>query len=593
MTPEKLGPYRIDRRIGRGGMGTVYAGSEETTGKPAAVKVLSAALAQDEGFRDRFDAEIRSLRSLDHPNIVGLIGFGEEDGQLFYAMELIDGTSLAQELRRRGRFGWRQVVEIGIATARALKHAHDRGIIHRDLKPGNLLLDTDGHVKLSDFGIARVFGNNQLTATGAVIGTAEYMAPEQADGRRVTFRCDLYSLGVVLYTLLAGRPPFVADSMVEVLQMQRFEAPKPLHEVLGGVPRELEAIIHQLLEKNPEDRIPDAGVLTRQLESLQRGLTKREGQEPTATVKLDSDPAGTLVDPESVKELTAGESYELSGGLDKTLGAPSLADDVPGSGLRPTMAATGTGTVRPGDAKPDQAKKPAGPGALKTLLRSVSQGTWTLAFCLLAGGLLVWYWVRPPAADPLYARISEFISSNAVDQWHRRENDIRSFLEHHSGDPRAGELREYLEEIDLDSLGRRLTRGARRQAGRLNLGAIEHAYLEAIALVQSDPKAATDRLQAILDLYGHQVDSRDRRQWITLVERRLAMLEQRSDLTAEATLPVLLERLDLAEELSKSDPEAARQMRQAVIDLYQDKPWAAEVIEQAQAALAAQPENEP
>jgi len=195
MQLEQLGPYKIGRTLGRGGMGTVYAGVSLESGEDAAVKVLSAAMAREEGFRERFEAEIESLRKLSHPNIVKLFGFGEQDGHLFYSMELVDGHSLEEELQAGRTFDWRETTDLAIQVCRALKHAHDRGVIHRDIKPANLLLAADGTVKLSDFGIAKLFGNSGMTADGGVLGTAEYMAPEQADGRPVTHRCDLYSLG--------------------------------------------------------------------------------------------------------------------------------------------------------------------------------------------------------------------------------------------------------------------------------------------------------------------------------------------------------------------------------------------------------------
>src|SRR5882757_1279958 len=157
---EQLGPYRIGRQLGRGGMGTVFAGVESASGEAAAIKVLSAALAHVEGFRERFESEIESLRKLRHPNIVRLLGFGEQDGLLFYAMELVEGKSLEEELRSGRRFDWDEVTDIGIQVCRALKHAHDRGVIHRDIKPANLMYTAEGEVKLSDFGIAKLFGNS-------------------------------------------------------------------------------------------------------------------------------------------------------------------------------------------------------------------------------------------------------------------------------------------------------------------------------------------------------------------------------------------------------------------------------------------------
>ena len=273
---EQLGPYRIGRKIGRGGMGTVYEATAIDNGEPVAIKVLSAAMALDEGFRDRFEGEIETLRTLRHPNIVRLFGHGEEHGLLFYSMELVRGTSLEEELQSGRRFDWREVTRIGVQMSRALKHAHDSGVIHRDIKPANLLITKDGEVKLSDFGISKLFGATGLTADGGVLGTAEYMAPEQAEGRTATHRSDLYSLGGVLYALVAGRPPFKAKSVPEMLQLQRFAQPDPLRRYSQDVPDELASIIAQLLEKDPEKRIPSAMILARRLEAMEHGLTARQ-----------------------------------------------------------------------------------------------------------------------------------------------------------------------------------------------------------------------------------------------------------------------------------------------------------------------------
>ncbi len=282
MQIERLGPYQIVGKLGRGGMGTVYAGVNLETGEPAAVKLLSAALAQEEGFRDRFEAEIETLRKLNHPNIVKLFGFGEQESHLFYAMELIDGNSLEEELGRGRRFDWREVVRMVIEICRALRHAHDRGVIHRDIKPGNLLLAANGQIKLSDFGIARLFGNTRLTSAGSVLGTAEYMAPEQAAGKTVDHRADLYSLGAVMYVLLAQRPVFRGKSLGEVLYKQQFETPEPLRQYNDDIPEELQRIILQLLEKDPDRRISNAAILGRCLEAMQHAMST-----PSDTVDAD------------------------------------------------------------------------------------------------------------------------------------------------------------------------------------------------------------------------------------------------------------------------------------------------------------------
>ncbi|HMC09979.1 MAG TPA: serine/threonine-protein kinase, partial [Pirellulaceae bacterium] len=246
MPPEKLGPYKLERLLGRGGMGAVYVGLNEATGERAAVKILTGHLADDQNFRERFKQEIETLKRLLHPHIVQLHGYGEEDGNLYYVMELVEGRSLQDELATGRRFNWRDVTRIGIAVAQALKHAHDRGIIHRDLKPANLLIDAQDHVKLADFGIAKLYGGTNVTAAGGMLGTADYMAPEQASGKPVTSRCDLYALGSVLYALLTGKPPFAARTMVEVIAALQSEPPVPVSRLAPETPEAFDKIILQL-----------------------------------------------------------------------------------------------------------------------------------------------------------------------------------------------------------------------------------------------------------------------------------------------------------------------------------------------------------
>ncbi len=307
MQPERLGPYKIERRIGRGGMGTVFAAVADVTGERAAIKVLSAGFHADSGLNDRFSGEIESLRRLRHPNIVRIFGFGEDQEVQFYAMELIEGLSLQEALDGGRRFTWQETAKIGVQICRALKHAHDHGIVHRDIKPANLLLTVDGNVKLSDFGIAKLFGNSGLTADGGVIGTAEYMAPEQADGRGVTSRSDLYSVGGVLYALLLGRPPFRARSLLEMLQLQRFADPEPPIRIDRRIPRALNDLILQLLVKDPSKRIPTALVVSRQLESLLAAMARKDGPSPTddeATAAAGDDVGGAPLDePRSAPEI--------------------------------------------------------------------------------------------------------------------------------------------------------------------------------------------------------------------------------------------------------------------------------------------------
>jgi serine/threonine-protein kinase len=255
--PEKLGPYRLDAEVGRGGMGVVYRATHSETGQAVAIKVLPAELARDGGFADRFAREISSLQKLSHPNIVKLIEPGEDQGYQYYVMEFVQGRPLDKVIAADRRLPWQRAVELAIQICHGLKHAHDHGIIHRDLKPANLLITDDDTVKLTDFGIAKVFAGTAITATGGIIGTPEYMSPEQGDSRPITRRSDLYSLGVVLYAMLTGRAPFLGRSMAELLNLHRYgQFDRPM-AIVPEIPSWLDELVCQLLEKDPEKRPPD------------------------------------------------------------------------------------------------------------------------------------------------------------------------------------------------------------------------------------------------------------------------------------------------------------------------------------------------
>ena len=271
-------------------MGTVYAGVHEETGQRAAIKSLSVSVEADDNLRERFLTEIETLKKLKHPNIVELYGDGEDNGLLFYVMELVEGKTLQEQLQAGVRFDWQQVVRIALDVCQALKHAHDRGVIHRDLKPANLLRTPDGQIKLSDFGIAKLFGATQLTAHGSVVGTADYMAPEQAEGNPVTNRTDLYSLGAVLFTLLARRPPFTGSSLPQVFHKLRCEEAPPVRRYAPHVPAELELIIQQLLKKDPNERIPTALTLSNRLRAMQHALQRSDDDLEIAVALLGDGP---------------------------------------------------------------------------------------------------------------------------------------------------------------------------------------------------------------------------------------------------------------------------------------------------------------
>lgn len=283
MDPERIGPYIIEHKIGSGGMGTVYLAHHAETGQEVAVKVLPPALAREEGFVARFEREIESLRKLRNPNIVSLLSSGADESTPYYAMEYVEGETLTDRLRREKRLPWRDVVQYSVQICSALKAAHDAGIIHRDLKPSNLLLDKDNNIKLTDFGVAQVFAAGRLTMTGGIIGTAEYMSPEQAHGRRATKKSDLYSLGAVMFTMLTGRPPFVGKTTLEVIHKHKYGTFDKPSRYVEGIPRRLEEIICQLLEKEPDDRYPDAFMLSKRLEEVLRRADVADQEETRAS----------------------------------------------------------------------------------------------------------------------------------------------------------------------------------------------------------------------------------------------------------------------------------------------------------------------
>lgn len=258
------GRYRIERELGLGGMAAVYLAHDQELDRPVAVKLLAANLAGDESFRKRFVREARVAAKLSHPNIVRVFDSGEADGRPFIVMEYVEGESLAEALRRRGKFPPDEAVELVLQICEGLEHAHANGLVHRDVKPGNLLLREDGVLKIADFGIARATEATKLTQVGTVLGTAAYLSPEQAAGTEVTPAADLYSLGVVFYELLTGRTPYVVESLPQLAVQQREGAITPLGS-LEPVSATLEGAVTRCLAFDPAARPGSAAELAREL----------------------------------------------------------------------------------------------------------------------------------------------------------------------------------------------------------------------------------------------------------------------------------------------------------------------------------------
>jgi serine/threonine-protein kinase len=266
MTPLVLNHrYRLDERLASGGMGEVWKATDELLGRPVAVKLLKEMYFSDESFRDRFRAEARFAASLQHSGIAQVYDYGEQDELAYLVMELVNGETLSRILSVEGRLSPDTTLDIIGQAARALHIAHSTGIIHRDIKPANLMVTGDGVVKITDFGIARGGGSATMTQTGQVMGTAQYVSPEQATGRRITPASDLYSLGVVAYECLAGMPPFAADTPIALALMHVREDPPPLP---ADVPPAVRGLVSAMLAKEPDDRPAGAHEVAEQAHRL-------------------------------------------------------------------------------------------------------------------------------------------------------------------------------------------------------------------------------------------------------------------------------------------------------------------------------------
>ncbi|MBO3734877.1 serine/threonine-protein kinase [Glycomyces niveus] len=283
------GRYRLDERLAAGGMGEVWKGTDTRLGRTVAIKILHAGLSSNDKFRARFQLEARAVAALQSPGIVALYDYGEEtndDGEVSYLiMELVRGRSLAEILRDRGPLPPAEVMQIVAAAADALETAHRHDIIHRDIKPANLLVDEEtGAAKIVDFGISAARGASGLTETGTVMGTLAYASPEQLNGAELTGASDLYSLGIVAYEMLMGRPPFVSDTPVAVMNGHMTQAPPPLSR---DIPAGVAQVVLQSLQKDPRARYTSAAEMAR---SAREGRVVTGGIPISPTTPPDGQP---------------------------------------------------------------------------------------------------------------------------------------------------------------------------------------------------------------------------------------------------------------------------------------------------------------
>jgi serine/threonine-protein kinase len=476
------------------------------------------------------------------------------------------------------------------------------------LKPANLLLTAEGDIKLTDFGIARLFGNTRLTADGGLIGTAEYMAPEQAEGRSVTPHADLYSLGCVMFAMLAGRPPFRSKSLPEMLQMQRQAMPPPVSRFAQDVPDELERIIARLLSKAASERATNADLLARQLAAMEHGLSlaRRPGpvDEHAAHEEFTS-----FASARTVPEQGKTPPLEYDPNAPTRIAEP--ADGPPP--LRPPITIRGESSTAPEESLVAPARKGESGAALKAeavaappdrfvtleeeerereLRQRRERGPVVAQIVILAASLigliaLVVYFMQPPSADVLYDRIQALAADEDPDRLLEATADVGSFLARFPDDPRALQLRKYQDEIELLNLERKFARRSRQLTRDSNLLPIERDYIEAINQISSDPQRTADELQALVSVHGSAGSQEERvRQVLEVARRQLERLDRQAREQATAYLPMIDRSLKRAGELKTKDPSAAETIWRSIVTLYGDKPWASARVQLAREELA-------
>ncbi len=553
--PERVGPYRIERKIGAGGMGTVYFGRHAESGQEAAVKVLPPSMAREPGFVARFTREIDALRKLESTHIVRLFESGVDDETYFYAMEYVPGETLTELLRREKRLPWRQVIEYGVQICKALKAAHNAGIIHRDLKPSNLLIDAAGAIKLTDFGVAQVFAGGKLTMTGGVIGTAEYMSPEQAQGLRANKRSDIYALGAVLYVMLTGRPPFTGQTALDIAQKHRFNQFDSPRRIVPDIPHWLDEVVCKCLEKKPEDRYPDAYVLSLRLQEVPRKVDLVQG-------------SGThdFEDADATAETIAG-----------TAGAAQQGQEVGGTLMRDLMKA---------HVEQAHAHSP---------IYSFFDNVWVLIGLLLLlvlGGVL-WHQSRQLTPEELFARGEELMQRNPGPAWDEARAKYFKPLVELDGGEWSSRVAPYIDRIDASEVERRLMgNGLRRNPTRPE-SEIERFLQQALEeRDRGDAAAAEQTLVSLAALLG---DDPAQDYWRRVTQQFLRELRERPEQDNNDGEPyaLLTAALARAAELEKQgELEQARNVWNSIVRLYDADPGAAEHVAAARRKLAEGTTNE-
>ncbi len=497
---QNLGPFAIKKELGSGAMGTVYLATYTANGQRVAVKIMAPGLVANEGAVARFEREANILKQLRHPNIVRLFGVGKAAGLRYYAMEFVEGESLDRILQRRGKLGWEEIVTLGVQLCAALQHAHEKGVVHRDLKPSNLMILTDGTLKLTDFGIAKDLDVTALTGANCTVGTAAYMSPEQCRGDRdLTFKSDLYSLGVVFYELLTGSKPFQAENAMDMFLCHVSALPDRPSRKEMAIPVWLDTLVLQLMEKKPEDRPRDANAVAEALQLIREKVEAAQsaGEDAVKVRRIDRHS-------ENRNDKLAEEDKEAARALKA-------------KGRKRKKKVDGTPFFRRG---------------------------WFVGLAI--GGVLLALFVtlylvlQPASPESLYARAETLMKSDDPEKWQQAvDGPIKEYLQQYAS--RAGKETEQVvawrRSVDIYNSEELLQNYLRKKKKHLDLNAQNDA--EKAAFEATDAETAGDLAEAEKLWAAIKKDhGADFPRWGSLADWRLAQIAEATNLERAWTTPL-------------------------------------------------------